>query len=250
VATFRFTLEYDGTDFEGWQSQPEGHRTVQDSLEAALREVTGESIRVIGAGRTDAGVHAEGQVASAELATSMACSALQRALNAVLPRDLAVAGLEEQPGGFHAQHDARSKLYAYRIWNGPWLSPLRDRRSHWLRTPLDVAAMGDAARRLEGRHDFSSLQATGSAVRDTVRTLHRVEVMGDPGGEICVEVEGSGFLRHMVRNLVGILLEVGRGRLAPAAVPSLLAARDRRVAPPTAPARGLTLVWVDYSFRR
>jgi len=250
VATFRFTLEYDGTDFEGWQSQPEGHRTVQDTLEEALQRVTGKSVRVVGAGRTDAGVHAEGQVGSAEIETSMACSELHRALNAGLPRDLAVVGLEEKPGGFDARYDARSKLYRYRIWNGPWPSPLRDRRSHWLRALLDVAAMTEAAHCFEGRHDFASLQAVGSSVSDTIRTLHRVEIAGSPGGEICVEVEGSGFLRHMVRNLVGILLEVGRGRLAPASVPSLLAARDRGAAPPTAPARGLTLVRVDYVFPR
>jgi tRNA pseudouridine38-40 synthase len=248
MATLRFTLEYDGTDFEGWQSQPEGHRTVQDTLETALRRVTGKSVRVVAAGRTDAGVHAEGQVASAEIETTMACPELQRALNTVLPRDLAVAGLEEQPDGFHAQHDARSKLYRYRIWNAPWPSPLRARRSHWLRAPLDVAAMAEVARHFEGRHDFASLQTSGSEVSDTVRTLYRVEVAGDPGGEIRVEVEGSGFLRHMVRSLVGILLEVGRRRLDPASVPSLLAARDRRAAPPTAPARGLTLVRVDYGF--
>jgi tRNA pseudouridine38-40 synthase len=250
MATFRFTLEYDGTDFEGWQSQPEGHRTAQDTLETALRRITGKEVRVTGAGRTDAGVHAEGQVASAEIETPMACSELQRALNTVLPRDLAVVGLDEQPDGFHAQHDARSKLYRYRIWNGSCPSPLRCRRSHWLRAPLDVAAMGEAGRCFEGRHDFSSLQAVGSSVSGTVRTLHRVEVTGSPGGEICVEVEGSGFLRHMVRNLAGILLEVGRGRLAPASVPSLLAARDRGAAPSTAPAQGLTLVRVDYSFPR
>jgi tRNA pseudouridine38-40 synthase len=248
MATLRFTLEYDGTDFEGWQSQPEGHRTVQDTLETALRRVTGKSLRVIAAGRTDSGVHAEGQVASAEIETSMACPELQRALNTVLPRDLAVVGLEEQPDGFHAQHDARSKLYRYRIWNGSWPSPLRERRSHWLRVPLDVAAMRQAADCLEGRRDFASLQTAGSDVRDTVRTLYRVEVAGSPGGEICVEVEGSGFLRRMVRNLVGILLEVGRGRLEPASVPTLLAARDRRAAPAAAPARGLTLVRVDYGF--
>ena len=248
MAILRFTLEYDGTDFEGWQSQPEGHRTVQDTLEEALRRVTGKSVRVVGAGRTDAGVHAEGQVASAEIETSMACSELHRALNASLPRDLAVVGLDEQPGGFHAQHDARSKLYCYRIWNGSWPSPLRDRRSCWQRAPLDVAAMGEAAHCFEGRHDFASLQNAGSGVRDTVRTLYRVEVAGSPGGEICVEVEGSGFLRHMVRNLVGVLLEVGRGRLDPASVPTLLAARDRRAAPASAPARGLTLVRVDYGF--
>jgi tRNA pseudouridine38-40 synthase len=248
MATFRFVLEYDGTDFEGWQSQPEGHRTVQDTLETALQRVTGMSVRVVAAGRTDAGVHAEGQVASAEIETRVVCPELQRALNTILPRDLAVVGLEERPGGFHAQHDARSKLYRYRIWNGSWPSPLRDRRNHWLRAPLDVAAMGEAAHYFEGRHDFASLQTSGSEVHDTVRTLYRVDVKGGPGGEIRIEVEGSGFLRHMVRTLVGILLEVGRGRLEPASVPPLLAARDRGAAPPTAPARGLTLVRVDYGF--
>jgi len=248
MPTLRFTLEYDGTDFEGWQSQPEGHRTVQDTLETALERVTGKTVRVVAAGRTDAGVHAEGQVAGAEIETSMACPELQRALNTVLPRDLAVVGLEEHPSGFHAQHDARSKLYRYRIWNGSWPSPLRARRSLWLRAPLDLAAMGEAAHCFEGRHDFASIQTSGSEVHDTVRTLYRVEVTGSPGGEICVEVEGTGFLRHMVRTLVGILLEVGRGRLEPASVPTLLAARDRGAAPPTAPARGLTLVRVDYGF--
>ena len=248
MATLRFTLEYDGTDFEGWQSQPEGHRTVQDTLETALRRLTAKSVRVVAAGRTDAGVHAEGQVASAEIESRLSCPELQRALNTVLPRDLAVVGLEERPTGFHAQHDARSKLYRYRIWNGSWPSPLRDRRSHWLRAPLDLEAMGEAARGFVGRHDFASLQTSGSDVHDTVRTLHRAEVKGSAGGEIQVEVEGDGFLRHMVRTLVGILLEVGRGRLEPGSVPTLLAARDRGAAPPTAPARGLTLVRVDYNF--
>jgi tRNA pseudouridine38-40 synthase len=250
VATFCFILEYDGTDFEGWQSQPEGHRTVQDTLETALHRITGSSVRVIGAGRTDAGVHAAGQVASAEIETSMTCSELHRALNTILPGDLAVVGLEQRPDGFHAQHDARFKLYRYRIWNGSSPSPLRARCSHWLRTPLDVAGMREAARHFEGRHDFASLQTAGSSVSDTIRTLHRAEIAGAPGGEIRVEVEGSGFLRHMVRNLVGILLEVGRGRLPSASVPAILAARERGAAPPTAPARGLVLVRVDYGFLR
>lgn len=250
MTTFRLTLEYDGTDFEGWQSQPEGHRTVQDTLEAAICRVTGCRVRVIGAGRTDAGVHAEGQVAGAEFETSLSCEELRRALNAVLPGDLAVVGLEEAQDGFHARYDARAKLYRYRIWNGRWRSPLRDRRAHWVRLPLDLEAMGRAARHFEGRHDFASLQAAGSSVRDSVRVLQRVAIAGDPGGEICIEVQGSGFLRHMVRNLVGVLLEAGLGRLAPEAVPALLAARDRGTGVPTAPARGLTLVWVDYGFRR
>lgn len=250
MPTFCFTLEYDGAGFEGWQSQPEGHRTVQDTLEAALERIVGQRVRAIGAGRTDAGVHAEGQVASAALETPLTCGELRRALNTVLPWDLAVVGLEERPAGFHARYDARAKLYRYQVWNGPCPSPLRARRSYWLRFPLDIAAMGEAARHFEGRHDFTSIQAAGSSVRDGVRSLHRVEVAGTSGGEISFEVEGSGFLRHMVRNLVGVLLEVGRGRLARGSVPSLLATRDRGAAPPTAPAQGLTLVRVDYGFHR
>jgi tRNA pseudouridine38-40 synthase len=250
MPTLQFTLEYDGAGFEGWQSQPEGHRTVQDTLEAALETITGHAVRVIGAGRTDAGVHAEGQVASAEIETGLTCGELKRALNGVLPPDLAVVGLEQRPAGFHARYDAGAKLYRYRIWNGASPSPLRAPRSHWLRSPLDLTAMGEAASRLEGCHDFASLQAAGSSSSSSVRTLYRVEVAGSPGGQISIEVEGSGFLRHMVRNLVGVLLEVGRGRLAPGSIPSLLASRDRALAPATAPAQGLTLVWVDYGFPR
>jgi tRNA pseudouridine38-40 synthase len=246
MRTHRFTLEYDGAGFEGWQRQSEGHRSVQATLEAGIARVTGAPVNVVGAGRTDAGVHAEGQVASARFATRLAPPALARALNAVLPRDLAVVDLAEAPDAFHARYHARSKHYRYQVWNGGTPSPLRAPRAAWVRSPLDLAAVRGAARDLVGTHDFASFRAVGSRVGTTVRSLARLDVLGDPGGLVAFELEATGFLRHMARTLVGTLLEVGRGRRGSGSMPALLAARDRAAAGPTAPACGLTLVRVDY----
>jgi tRNA pseudouridine38-40 synthase len=248
VPNFRLLVEYDGTDLEGWQIQPGPARTVQGVLVAALERITGAAVTVIGAGRTDAGVHAEGQVANASFATRLAPAELQRALNALLPRDVAVRGVALVPDAFHARRHARSKLYVYRLWTGTSRSPLRDRTSLWVRPSLDLEAMREAGQALVGSHDFASFRGVGSAVRSSVRTLSRVEIRGQLGGEVALDFEGTGFLRHMVRNLVGTLLEVGRGRRAPAAMPGLLAALDRNQAGPTAPAKGLTLVRVRYDF--
>ncbi len=255
VPTFRFVLEYDGTDFAGWQAQAPGARTVQGVFEEALRGVTGEAVRVVGAGRTDAGVHAEGQLASARLETHLGAATLARALNAVLPADLAVRSAREADAGFHAMRCARGKVYRYRVWNGPVRSPLRERTHAWVRSPLDLAAMARACSVLVGRHDFAAFESRSRehdarASRTTVRTLHRVEVQGDPGGEVAVEFEGDGFLRYMVRSLVGTLLEVGRGVRPDDDLARILAARSRREAGPTAPAKGLTLVRVDTSTGR
>lgn len=250
MARYRFTLEYDGTEFEGWQRQAPGHRTVQGALEDALARVTGAFAPVAGAGRTDAGVHAEGQVASAELRTRLAPAELWRALNAVLPVDLAVVGLELAAPGFHARRDACAKLYRYRVWNGPSRSPLRERRALRVAGRLDVTAMARAAAPLRGRHDFSSFQAAGSHARSPVRTLFAAEIRGVAGGELEFELLGDGFLRHMVRNVVGTLLEVGRGRRAAETLAGVLAARDRAAAGPTAAAHGLTLMEVRYGIPR
>ena len=243
---FRLTLEYDGSQFHGWQVQPGGRRTVQGVLEEALRRIGGGSARALGAGRTDAGVHAEGQVAGAWLATELEPAQLARALNGVLPPDLAVVACAPAPEGFHPRFAARAKLYRYRIWNGACRSPLRQARVHWVRTPLDLPAMRAAAALLVGRHDFAAFQAAGSDVATTVRSLARVDVSGAPGGDVAIEVEGDGFLRHMVRILVGTLIDVGLGRRAAASLPGLLAGRDRTRAGRTAPARALTLVRVEY----
>lgn len=242
---WRLVVEYDGTDFEGWQLQP-GARTVQGELESAFARLAGRRVVVYGAGRTDAGVHARGQVANARAETRHPPEVLRRALNALLPRDVAVRELEPAGDGFDARRDARSKLYAYRLWTGATRSPLEERWSHWVSVPLDLAALRAAARDLVGTHDFASFRAAGGHGRTSVRTLTRIELAGALGGELRFEFEGTGFLRHMVRNLVGTLLEVGRGRRPPAWAAEVLAARDRRAAGPTAPARGLTLVRVDY----
>ncbi len=239
-------LEYDGSDFAGWQRQPAEARTVQGTLEAGLGEIAGTPIPVTGAGRTDAGVHALGQVASLP-APRLAPRELRRALNGVLPRDLAVRAAVLAPHGFDARRDARGKRYRYRIWNARVRSPLRARFAHHEPRPLDLAAMRAAAAPLLGRRDFASFQAAGSAVETTVRCLGRLEIRGAAGAEIDLVVEGDGFLRHMVRNVAGTLIEVGLGRRTAGSLPELLAARDRSAAGPTAPARGLTLLRVHYA---
>lgn len=245
MANFRVTLEYDGEAFAGWQVQPRV-RTVQGVLEEALAGITGSPARVSGAGRTDAGVHAEGQVASVRLTTRLDAPTLRRALNGVLPTDLAVLSAERVPDAFHARRDARSKLYRYRIWNGPGPSPLRRDRSLRVESPLDLPAMREAARALLGRHDFASFQAARAQVKSSVRSLTRCDVVEVSPGDISVWVQGDGFLRHMVRIVAGTLVEVGLGRRAAESMSAVLAARDRTSAGRTAPGRALTLVRVTY----
>lgn len=249
MARFKLVLEYDGRGFEGWQLQP-GARTVQGVLTGAIERVTGDvAPQLVGSGRTDAGVHAEGQVASVEIARDITPEKLREALNGVLPPDVGVMAVEVAAPDFDARKHATGKLYRYQVWNGRVASPLRAARFAHVRARLDVAAMDEAARVFLGEHDFSSLRAAGSDVPTSVRTLDRCEVEGDAGAEIRLHVAGSGFLRHMVRNLAGTLIEVGRGRRTPESMADLLAARDRRLAGPTAPAAGLTLVSVDYDRR-
>jgi len=246
MPTYRLVVEYEGSAFAGWQVQAEGAVTVQGELIEAVERVTGERVRVTGAGRTDSGVHAEGQVASLELAAAWACDRLQHALNGVLPRAVAVRALDSAPDGFDALRDASGKRYRYRIWNAPSRSPLRAGRFAHVPKPLDVPAMRAAAAWLIGEHDFASFQAAGSDVLTSVRTLRRLDVSGEPGGEIHLVAEAGGFLRYMVRNLAGTLIEVGLGRRAADSMPGLIAARSRSAAGPTAPAAGLTLEFVEY----
>jgi len=246
VPNFRFTLEYDGAGFAGWQAQAGDQRTVQDEFESAIEQVTGQRLRVAASGRTDAGVHALGQVVSAQIETELPPAALQRALNHILPADLAVVSADLAADDFHARYSAIGKLYCYRVWNAPTRSPLLATRAHWVPRPLDLPAMSKAAEAFVGRHDFAALQAAGSEVESTVRSLERVEIEREPSGELVFWVEGDGFLRHMVRNLVGTLLEVGSGQRSIESMAELLASEDRRQAGPTAPALALTLVRVFY----
>ena len=246
----RFVLEYDGSEFAGWQIQP-AERSVQGVLEEALREITGESRRFSPAGRTDAGVHAVGQVAHVDCATHLEVPALGRALNAVLPRDVAVQALEIAPSDFHARHDASAKLYIYRILNRATPSPVRARFAWHLRSPLDVAAMAEAAASVVGTHDFSAFRGAPGGSDEEVsprRTLHRLNVVA-LGDEVRVEAEGRSFLRHMVRNLAATLVEIGQGRRPASEMAKVLESRDRANAAPTAPAHGLCLERVRYPDR-
>lgn len=250
MTLFRLTLAYDGTDFAGWQVQerPDGRasRTVQGELEAALATLAGGTpIRVAGAGRTDAGVHALGQVASFDLPRPFEPAALQRALNGLLPQDVRVVQAAAAPAGFHARKSALSKLYRYVLDTGPVQLPTRRRHAAHVPWTLARLAVEEAAASFVGRHDFASLASSGGSVRTTVRTITRSEAVL-AGATLTYEVEADGFLRKMVRSLVGALIAVGRGAITTADLRRALEARDRRAWPAPAPACGLALVRVDY----
>ena len=248
--TFKLTVQYDGTDYVGWQRQAEGI-SIQGLLEDALRPIEGDHVTVHGAGRTDAGVHARGQVASVRMSTSLDASTLARALNAVLPLDVRIASAEAMPDDFHARFSATGKVYDYQIVNGPFVSPFV-RRYVWHVIPrMDVDAMRIAASALIGEHDFAAFQTTGSEVHTSVRRVRRIEWMGEGGSDdpLIVRIEGDGFLRHMVRTIAGTLVEIGLGRWRAEEMHAILASRDRARAGTTAPAAGLVLREVLYSHK-
>jgi tRNA pseudouridine38-40 synthase len=245
LRTLRLTLEYDGTDLAGWQRQPAPFRTVQAFLEDALERITGAHAHVQGSGRTDAGVHARGQVASVVTASAIPAAGLARGMNALLPRDVAVTALDEAPEGFDARRAARGKIYAYRIWNEPHRSPLHARTSWHVVRPLALEPMRAAAASLLGEHDFSAFRAAGCDAKNPVRILRRIDLAAD-GPLLTLTFEGTAFLRNMVRILTGTLVDVGHGRFTPADVAAMLAGRDRTAAGKTAPPEGLCLEQVLY----
>ena len=233
---FRATVEYDGTDFFGFQAQP-GVRTVQGELEAALSRLSnGARQPVDGAGRTDAGVHATGQVIAFTYTGRLSAEELGRALDALLPADVAIRDVRRATAAFHPRYAARYREYRYTVWNGP-RSPLRERAALGVRVPLDTAAMERAGSVFVGRHDFS---AFGAADRQPVRTVHAVRVRRS-GQLVTIDVRADAFLRGMVRRIVAVLLEVGRGKLNETDVRVALAARRPALDGAAAPARGLCL---------
>ena len=243
--TFRITLAYDGTGFVGWQRQATG-TSIQGLLEEALQKLDGEAVAVAGAGRTDAGVHALGQVASFVLTRAIEPAALVRALNASLPAAVRVLSAVARDPGFHARFGAKTKTYRYRICNARVMSPFERHYAWHVFGPLDVEAMDTAARCFEGRHDFAAFRTTGGTVRTSERTLTSSTVRREPPSTVVYEVAGDGFLRHMVRALAGTLVEVGRGKRSIESVREALASRNRACAGATAPAEGLFLVSVEY----
>jgi tRNA pseudouridine38-40 synthase len=240
----RIKLEYDGSNYSGWQLQI-GQDSIQTRLEAALDRIFSRQVRVHGAGRTDAGVHALGQVASFDLPRDFPPDELKRAMNALLPPDIAIIEASAVRNDFDPRRDARLRAYEYRVLN-------RDRRSAfdyryaWLvPSPLNLEAMNEAARRFIGEHDFTSFRSLGSEETTTLRRVYMSEWQCD-GDRFCYRVEASSFMRHMVRTMVATMVEAGRGRLAPERVTALIEARDRSLAPASAPPAGLFLIEVRY----
>ncbi len=238
-------VEYDGAHFEGWQTQPH-RRTVQDALEAALSRFADAGIETTCAGRTDAGVHATGQVVHFDTDRDREMVSWVRGVNRYLPSQVAVQWAQRVDESFHARFSARARHYEYWICNRAARSPLWNGRAGWVFRPLDLAAMQAAAACWLGRQDFSSFRSSECQAKSPVRTLHRLDVERPEDGLIRIRACADGFLHHMVRNLVGALVEVGTGRKDPAWATALLAARDRRRGAPTFDAAGLYLTAVDY----
>jgi tRNA pseudouridine38-40 synthase len=244
--TLKLTVAYDGTRFVGWQRQTEGV-SVQGLLEDALARLEGGPVTVHGAGRTDAGVHALGQVASAQVTSAHPVEVVARALNACLPPEIRVTSVDQAADDFHARFSARSKTYRYAIRNAPIVSPFERAYVWHVQDRLDLEAMRQGAAALVGTHDFAAFRSTGSEVKDTTRTITQSElVVSEAATRLVYEITGDGFLRHMVRAIVGTLVEIGRGQRPAASIPALLAGGSRAEAGATAPPQGLFLVRVDY----
>ncbi len=255
MKTIRLTLAYDGTNYHGWQIQPNGI-SIQQVLQEKLSVISGEAVRVLSAGRTDAGVHAIGQVASFSTSARHSPEVFQRALNAQMPRDIRILDAAQADNTFHPRFDAQKKVYAYVIANSRELSPFAARYSWKIPHPLNVDEMRAAAGFLVGRHDFSAFRASGCGARTTERTIETIEISLHPGidflgfrleGAFCViRITADAFLRHMARNILGTLAEVGLEKRKADAVAKLLRSKSRPDAGPTAPACGLFLERVCY----
>jgi tRNA pseudouridine38-40 synthase len=238
-------IAYDGTRYSGWQIQPNS-KSVQEIIEKALHTLLKAPVRIIGAGRTDAGVHALGQVAHFSLDADLDCDKMGYALNGMLPHDIRIKALVPTPETFHAQYSALSKEYHYHLWLEKIIDPfVRLYRHHLFHRRFSFSHLEDATSHFLGTHDFATFANVGGSVSSTVRTLTRLDIVPQEGG-IRLEFEGNGFLYKMVRNIVGTLLEVAVGKRISSEIPELLSAKDRQRAGPAAPSRGLFLVKINY----
>ncbi len=244
VRNIKLTICYDGSDYHGWQIQP-GHKTIQGEITEAIAGLVGCQARVTGASRTDAGVSALGQVGLIELDSPIPTENLARAINDRLPADITIAQATEVPAGFDIIGEVKSKLYRYTICTSQVRPVLQIKHCWHLPTELDTAAMAEAAKKLLGKKDFKSFAAAADQRESSVRTIFRCDVTGEDRW-IYIDAEGDGFLYNMVRNIVGTLTEVGRGRWLPDRITEILDAKDRTAAGPIAPAQGLCLMWIKY----
>ncbi|MDD5681174.1 MAG: tRNA pseudouridine(38-40) synthase TruA [Candidatus Omnitrophica bacterium] len=251
MKNIRLTVEYDGTNYNGWQIQDSEQRkkggkvkTVQGTLEGALFNILSKRVRLISSSRTDSGVHALGHVANFKSSTKLTPTRIKNALNSILPSDIVIKEAEEAGINFNAQYDAMSKTYRYLICNQNHISPFIRKYAYHFRQPLNVALMRKEAKAIVGKHDFRAF-SNGAKRENSVRTIKKLDV-SRKDNIIKIEIEADGFLYNMVRNIVGTLIEVGRGRFRPGSVKQILEKKDRNLAGPTVPAKGLCLVEVRY----
>lgn len=242
---FKLTIAYDGTRYHGWQRQPNGP-TIQGEIETAVQTMTRQTIRLTGSGRTDAGVHARGQVANFTCNTRISPTELMKGLNSILPDDIVIRHCCLAPPEFHARYDVASKIYRYHIANQPIRPVIRRHFAWWIRAPLNIEAMRVAADHLLGKHDFKSFEGTGSPRSHTTRTVLSAEVARGRNGRIQFTIAADGFLRYMVRNIVGSMAAVGLNTIDASGFSEILATRDRSKAAATAPPNGLFLMKVFY----
>lgn len=249
------TVAYDGTNYSGWQIQPD-EPTIEGVLDSELSRLLGEDIRVIGASRTDAKVHAEGAIAVFDTSSAIPADKFSYALNKSLPDDIVIRKSEEVAADFHPRKTPCRKTYRYSIWHDEFPMPVKSRYTHWIHYPLDVDAMKEAARHFKGEHDFAAFCSADSDADSTVRTIYDISVACDghdviSGGRtyhglIEIFVTGNGFLYNMVRIIAGTLIEAGEGRISPSDIPEIIASCDRERAGNTAPAKGLTLIGYEW----
>jgi len=241
----KMILSYDGTRYQGWQRQKSAE-TIQQSLEERLRVILQEPVTIIASGRTDAGVHALGQVCHFRTGSRLTVDVIRKGMNALLPEDIFVKEISQVEPDFHARYSAKAKVYEYRILNRENRDPFQRHYAWHIRTPLNAAAMSVCLSTLEGTHDFSSFRSSGSGNTNPVRTISRAEVGRGEGGLLKVMLEADGFLRHMVRNIVGTMVEVGLDRIDLCGFEGILGGKDRRLARSKAPPQGLFLMEVRY----
>jgi tRNA pseudouridine38-40 synthase len=245
MRNIKLTIEYDGTAYHGWQIQP-GLETIQGVMRERIAQITQGKVNLIGAGRTDAGVHALAQVANFQTESHIDLLALQRGLNSLLPPDIVITGVEEVDEQFHARFSARSKTYEYRILNQPYPSALVRDYAWFIPHELDLPSMQRCGTLLIGSHDFSSFRASGDESRHSIREVFRLDIERRKDNVMIVAIEANAFLREMVRNIVGTLVDVGKGKTSLEKFKEIFEAKDRRQAGMTAPAQGLFLVEVKY----
>ena len=244
MRNIKLTIRYDGTRYSGWQSQKNG-LAIQDVIQGAIKTITGQRVNLVGSGRTDAGVHAEAQVANFKTKSKISLEKLQMALNSMLPKDIAVTRAEDASLKFNAQKSAKSKLYRYTIMNNDYMDPLIRHFAAKCFFKLDLGLMRKAAGHLTGRHDFRSFRATDGEEKNSVRTIKYIKIEKD-GDLVYIYIEANGFLYNMARSIVGTLVEVGRGKFEIARVKEIISQRNRRFSGPTMPAKGLCMVAVKY----